>query len=248
MNSAFAKLNLTPQEQRLVVAIALVVFVVLNVWFVWPHFKDLKQLKRQQQNLEADLGRYKQLIEQAPAFTRELEKLRTLGVELATESQALELVKTVMSQAALSGVTINNYTPSRSTAAQTNQFFEEQALQINVNTGEKELVDFLFGLSSGSSLIRVRSMSLQPDQPRMRLSGNITLVASYQRQTPLKPATAAAPAPAKTPGPPPVKTAAAAPAKTNVASPKTSPPTTLPGRTLTNKPPVKPTGTPAKKP
>jgi Tfp pilus assembly protein PilO len=246
MNRAFAKLNLTSQEQRLVVAIALVVFVVLNVWFVWPHFKDLSRLKRQQQSLEADLVRYKKLIEQGPTFTQELEKLRSLGVELPTEAQALELVKTVMSQAAMSGVTINNYTPSRSTVAQTNQFFEEQMLQINVNTGEKELVDFLYGLSSGSSLIRVKSMSLQPDQPRMRLGGAITLVASYQRQTPLKPAVAAAPAPTKSSSLPPPRTAAAASAKTNVASPRTTLPTNLLGKTLTNKIPVRPTGTPPK--
>ena len=73
-------------------------------------------------------------------------------------------------------------------------------------------MDFLYGLSAGSSLIRVRSMSLQPDQPRMRLMGNMTLVASYQRQTPLK-----------------AVATAAAPGKTNVPPPKTSSPTTLPG-------------------
>src|SRR5262245_6334895 len=240
MNSVFAKMNLTPQEQRLVVAIALVVFVVLNVWFIWPHFKDLSRLKKQQQNLQADLARYKRLIDQAPVFKRDLEKLKEMGVELPTESMVLELVKTVMAQAALSGVTINNYTPVQSAAFQTNQYFEERTLQISVNTGEKELVDFLYGLSSGGSLIRVKSMSLQPDHPqRMRLTGNISLVASYQRQTPLKPATAAPVAAGKT--------GAVVSAKTNVVPPppRTSP-TTLPGKT--NKVPVKPTTTQTKKP
>jgi Tfp pilus assembly protein PilO len=230
-------MNLTPQEQRLVVAIALVVFVVLNVWFVWPHFKDLSRLKKQQQNLQADLARYKRLIDQAPVFKRDLEKLQKMGVELPTESMVLEFVKTVMAQAALSGVTIINYTPVQSAAFQTNQYFEERTLQISVNTGEKELVDFLYGLSSGGSLIRVKSMSLQPDQPRMRLTGNISLVASYQRQTPLKPATAAPVAAGKT--------GAVVTAKTNVTSPRTTP-TTLPGKT--NKVPLKPTATPTKKP
>ena len=238
MKSVFAKMNLTPQEQRLVVAIALVVFVVLNVWFIWPHFKDLSRLKKQQQNLQADLARYKRLIDQAPVFKRDLEKLQKMGVELPTESMVLELVKTVMAQAALSGVTINNYTPVQSAAFQTNQYFEERTLQISVNTGEKELVDFLYGLSSGGSLIRVKSMSLLPDQPRMRLTGNISLVASYQRQTPLKPVT---PAPVAA-----GKTGAVVSAKTNVAPPPRTSPTTLPGKT--NKVPVKPTATPTKKP
>lgn len=245
MNTSLAKLNLTPQEQRLVVAITLVVFVSLNVWFVWPRFKDLGRLKREQQRLENDLRRYQDLIEQAPVFQKELAKLDTLGVQLPSEEQALNLLDTVMKQAVVSKVNVNNYTPSRAASGQTNLFFEEQTLTINIaNTGEEELVNFLYALSSGNSLIRVKSMSLQPDQPRMRLAGSITLVASYQRKTPLKPA-------APTTG---------TPAKTNVSPARTSPATTLPGRTnkpavstnkpsaSTNKPAAKPTTTPAKKP
>ena len=47
MNSFLDQLNLTPQERRIVVVIAVVVFVVLNMLLVWPHFKDLGQVKGQ---------------------------------------------------------------------------------------------------------------------------------------------------------------------------------------------------------
>jgi hypothetical protein len=50
-------------------------------------------------------------------------------------------------------------------------------------------VDFLYKLGSGASTIRVRDLELQPDPPHQRLSANIRLVASYQKNP--KPATTA---------------------------------------------------------
>ena len=38
--SIFDKLNLRPQERRLVVIVGLIIFVLLNMWFVWPYFDD----------------------------------------------------------------------------------------------------------------------------------------------------------------------------------------------------------------
>ena len=40
MKSAFDRLNLRPFERRLVVAVGTVVFVVLNLVFVWPYFDE----------------------------------------------------------------------------------------------------------------------------------------------------------------------------------------------------------------
>ncbi len=44
-------------------------------------------------------------------------------------------------------------------------------------------MDFLYKLGSGASMIRVRDLELQPDPPRQRLSANIRLVASYQKNS-----------------------------------------------------------------
>ena len=69
----------------------------------------------------------------------------------------------------MSGVSVNSYTPMRASGgARTNQLFEEQSGTIAVVSGEAELLDFLYSLSSGGSLIRVLSMTLQPDKDHLR--------------------------------------------------------------------------------
>ena len=83
------------------------------------------------------------------------------------------------------------------TTTQTNQFFLELTQLISVLSGEAQLVDFLYNLGSGNSLIRVRDLQLRPDGPRQQLGGTIKLVASYQkarpkRAVPASPSTATA--------------------------------------------------------
>jgi len=65
----------------------------------------------------------------------------------------------------------------------TNQFFLEQSQNISVQSGEQQLVDFLYNLGSGNSLIRVRDLTLRPDPPRQNLSATVKLVASFQKKT-----------------------------------------------------------------
>jgi len=40
MNTFLDKLNLRPQERRLVVMGSAALFIVLQFWLVWPHFND----------------------------------------------------------------------------------------------------------------------------------------------------------------------------------------------------------------
>ena len=117
--------------------------------------------------------------------------LKGQGAEVATEAQALTLALDVDSQARLAGVTATAITPMQRTGAggKTNAFFEEQSVVVNVICGEKELIDFLFRLADKDLLIRAKSLQVSPDpQTRMRLQGPITLVKSFQRKTPTKPA------------------------------------------------------------
>ena len=66
----------------------------------------------------------------------------------------------------------------------TNQFFVEQIENITVSATDDQLVDFLYKLGSGGSMIRVRDLELQLANPPQKLNGNIKLVASYQKAAP----------------------------------------------------------------
>ena len=202
MTSVFDKLNLRPNERRLVIAVAIVVFILLNVFFVRPYFGELGRLRKRQEDARKLLAAFQDEIRKTPQYEVQLKNLREAGASVASEEQALKLSTTIHNQAALSGVQINRYDSIRQTTVgltKTNQFFEEQSANANVTAEEKSLVDFLYNLGVGGSLIRVRSMNLTPDPQRQKLQGNITVVASYAKKAPVRttaPATVRTNAPA----------------------------------------------------
>ncbi len=198
MISYLDKLNLRPQERRLVVVVALAVFVVLNLWFVWPHFGDWAKAKSARARAETTMKRYQDEIARVPGYEKRLVELESEGGSVVTDEQQLDLLLTVQNQSRKHDVTVTSYDPRPKTVlTETNRFFEEQTLTIHVNTGNEELVNFLVSLASTNSLIRVRDMRLNPDPTGTRLNGDITLVASYQKKLPASRAPATA-APAQT--------------------------------------------------
>ncbi|MEP6662352.1 MAG: hypothetical protein ABJC04_01695 [Verrucomicrobiota bacterium] len=199
------KLNLRPQERRLVVGIMLVVFVVINVLLVWPYFGEWSKVRADLNKTRDDLFKYNRKIAQATganSFESQLKKLEGENSGLVTDQQEIQLLRIVQSKVAENKLMVSRYDPiPPQNSGQTNEFFEEQSIKINVNAGEKELVNFLLSVGSDSSMIRVRDLDLKPaDQNRYKLQGSITLSANYQKKTPAKPAVAGArPAAAMTP-------------------------------------------------
>ncbi|MEO7300074.1 MAG: hypothetical protein ABI042_16030 [Verrucomicrobiota bacterium] len=240
MTSTLDKLNLRPSERRLVVGIGVVIFIVLNVFFVWPHFGDWGKIRGELAQGQRNLGLYNRKITQAQGrngFEAQLKKLQGEGAAVVADEQEIQLFRTVQNQVAQSRVTVSQYGQvMRSNSTQTNEFFEEQSIKISVNTGEKELVDFLLNVGAGSSMIRVRDLDLKPvDQNRYRLQGTITLSANYQKKSATKPAARGTPA---------NSTAAPATPKPTVAptTPKPSAPAggAVKSMTPTNRPPSQP--------
>src|SRR5664279_5393970 len=184
--------QLRPLERRLVVGVAVVLFIVLNWAFVWPHFSDLGNYRSRQDDAKRKLKNYQAAVAQMSALQKQVKNFENEGNFVAPEDQSIDLMRTIQSQAAASGFGIQNFSRS---IMQTNQFFVEQWQNINVLATEEQLVDFLYKLGSGSSMIRVRDLTLQPDVPHQRRSADIRLVASYQKNP--TPATAAKTATAK---------------------------------------------------
>jgi len=122
-------------------------------------------------------------------YDEEIKKLQSEGLDVPAEESALQFQRTVSDEEMRVGV---NPVSSGRIITRTNEFFLEQMQTINVQSGEQPLVDFLFNLGSGNSLIRVRDLVLHPDpQTRQQLSGAVKLVASYQKN----PSKSAGPAP-----------------------------------------------------
>lgn len=194
MKTVLEKLNLRPAEQRLVVGVAAIFFIVLNLWLVWPHFKDWRRLRNDQRQAEQTLKTYEDELNRRPEYEAKLTKLREGGgSDVLPEDRAIQLLRDVGNQAQQHGVQITRTTPSPRIATRTNAFFEEQSVAISVISGETNLVDFLVAVGFGNSMIRVRDLDLKPDPPQQRLVGTITLVASYQKNVVPKPAIAPKP-------------------------------------------------------
>jgi Tfp pilus assembly protein PilO len=218
MTSILDKLNLRPGERRLVVFVAIVVFLVLNFVLVWPRFGDLGRTQQKLKDARDTLRKFQMELARKPQYERELKRLESAGQFIPSEAQALELQREVQVQVAQTGVTVTRWDATQRTASlKTNSFFDEQTLTIQVNTGEKELVEFLYNLAKGQSLIRVRSLNLRRDPSQTRLDGSIMLVKSFQRKPPPRAATPVTVAAATT-------TKAAAPASKPEAKPQTQAP------------------------
>jgi Tfp pilus assembly protein PilO len=193
MTSYLDKLNLRPQERRLVVIVAIVVFVVLNLLLVLPHFGDWGKLQQRTVDARRTRARYQEELKKEAEYKREVDRLQSMGDYIASDQQALELMGEVRTRAAATGLNVQRWDPkSTAGSARTNSFFDETTLTISFVAEEKALVDFLWELSGQGSLTRVRTMNLRRDPTQMRLAGDITLVKSFQRKPGAKPSLGAA--------------------------------------------------------
>jgi len=184
------KLNLRPQEKRLVVLATAALFVVLNLWFVWPHFKDSKKVKGEIAQHEKTLKTYQTELAHTNEYQTRLSQLEQQGTAVLPEERYNTLISTIQNKSRECGVNSRNITPTPKTArGKTNEFFEEQTLTVDLNpTGPEELIRFLESVAADELAIRVRELDLRPDPSQTRLQGSMKLVASFQKKPSSKPA------------------------------------------------------------
>lgn len=195
MNSFLDQLNLTPQERRIVVGIGVIVFILLNLLLVWPHFSDLGRTKQELADTRAKIIKYNKAIEE------DIETNNGYKVQLAKlQSQQgggvgavqIQLQRTVGEEAIKSGVNVSDVHPVNSPGNATNQFYEEQSVKITFDSLEDQLVSFLVNIGNDPAMIRVREITLKTaDANRYRLRGEALLTANYAKQTVVAPKTAA---------------------------------------------------------
>ena len=175
--------NLRPFEKRVVVGVAALFFVVLNFLFVFPYFSEWGKVDDRMFQARRKLRLYSDEISKTNIYGRELRKLEEEGGEVPPEDQVRHFANTIDIQAGKSGV---NIVSGGRTTLTTNQFTIDLSRTIQTQSPEQPLVDFLYNLGSGSSLIRVRDLNLRPDPARQQIVAGITLIASYQKKAPAK--------------------------------------------------------------
>ena len=182
--------NLRPFEKRVVVAVGALLFVVFNFWIVLPHFSDWTKVQYRMATARKKLAAFQTEIAQKPRYDAEIKKMEGDALSIPQEEQSVQFLRTVQTHATQSQVGIYGTSKQQT---RTNQFFLELSQNFTLQSGERELVDFLYNLgSSSNSLIRVREMTIHPDQSHQALSANVKLVASYQKKTPVRSASPAA--------------------------------------------------------
>jgi len=190
MSSFLDKLNLKPQERRLIVMAAAVLFAVLQFWLVWPHFKDRAGIKTGLDAAHKTLKSYQAEIARTNDYLLKRRDLERQGSSILAEERAqpLILMGQIQSQAVRSKLNLGNIDPvRRPVVGRTNQFFEEQTINAGLNpTGDEELIDFLVAMGSSDLMVRVKELDLRPDPSRTKLMGKVTLVASFQKNHPDK--------------------------------------------------------------
>jgi len=185
MSQFLDKLNLRPQEKRLVVLGSAVLFLVLNLWFVWPHAGDLKRVRSELDRAEGKLASYQQELSRTNEYAARLEELEGQAAEVLPEERSTLLMSQIQAQAAKSGISWGRFQVSDSAGmsdAQAEEFFAEKTVNIGINpTDPAELIDFLLALASGDLVIRVKELDLKPDNTKTKLTGSMRLIANFQK-------------------------------------------------------------------
>lgn len=208
MTSVFDKLKLRPFERRLVVIIGIVLFLVAQFIFVWPKFGAVGRMDGRRAIAQKTLKEYNDEISQSSKYRTLLAKLQNEGASVPPEDQSSDLMRTIQTESARAQVQIQTVSKP---FTRTNESFLEQSVTVTTASTEDALLNFLYNLGSGNSLIRVRDLTMRKDQTQTKLNATIKLVASYQKTRPAArtaPAAGAATPPAPSPSPSAPKTGA----------------------------------------
>ena len=188
--SIFDKLNLSSGERRLVMAV-LVVLMLALAWMVWGMIPSPGVTQNKISQAQQRLNSFTNEISKIADYEKKIGELQGLGSAVIKIEQQTDMRKFINRLTAANGVDIDSTT---SADPKTGDFFIEQSMTIRFSSKESDLVNFLWKLGSSDTMVRVSQMRVNPDKNRYRLSGSMTLTASYQKDvkaTKPKPATEA---------------------------------------------------------
>src|SRR6266487_4442517 len=103
MTSYLDKLNLRPQERRLVIFVVVVVFAALNWFFVKPYFGELGITQQHIRDAENNIKKFQAEIQRRPIYEQQKRKLSLQGAEVSSAERATALTREVNTGAGVAG-------------------------------------------------------------------------------------------------------------------------------------------------
>lgn len=185
MNALLDRLNLQAQERRLLFVFLIVLFIVINRFFVWPHFARLADERDLRDEATRRLQLYQLETNRIPMLQEQLELLGESAGPQASDNaqQRTRIGRTIDQLVTETGLTLSRRSTIRELRpefGQTNQFFTELEIPYTFEGTEAQLVEFLYRLGDADSLYRVHNLNLQPARSGgLNLEARITLVASF---------------------------------------------------------------------
>lgn len=185
MNALLDKLNLQAQERRLLFVFLIVLFIVINRFFVWPQFARLGEERDLRDEATRRLQLYQLETNRIPILEEQLVQLgESAGPQVSDSAgQRTRIGRTIDQLVSESGLTLSRRSTIRELRpefGQTNQFFTELEIPYTFEGSEAQLVDFLYRLGDADSLYRVHNLNLEPARSGgLNLEARVTLVASF---------------------------------------------------------------------
>ena len=128
--------------------------------------------------IKRNLQSWQKELNSVSSYKNRIKELEGMSSAVVKEDQEVDMSRAINKLEALSGINVSRQGRVNS---ETNTFFIEKSMRIDFSGKENQIVDFLWKLSEGDSLVRVSEMRLRPDKNRYKLEGWMELTASYQK-------------------------------------------------------------------
>ena len=187
MNSIFDRYNLNVFERRLIIGVFLGIFLVLNLMFVGPKFREWGEVRARQESAQQKIRIYQTVLSKRDGLEKQLEKLDKSGMKVLPKERASKLFELIQQKLRKSNLPVtalqrNRRSPQAGNLGQPKEkFFEQETYSLNVNANYKQLRDFLVAIGSDEDLM-IHVGRLHLESAGHQLNCKITLVANYQPQ------------------------------------------------------------------
>ena len=187
MIGLFEKLNVRPEERRMVIAVFFTAFVVFNGLWAWKYLSgstEWNQLDDELSDLNKETRGYHKSIKRLSTEKKKWDQyMKELKERNGDESgEKFDPFIRVRNMDHWKG--INPSSPRRSTSSEESGFdsFEKQEVRARFRTGPRQLMLFLRELGGQREMIRLNTLNLKPaDRDRKEFSGDITIIASLPK-------------------------------------------------------------------